>query len=131
MSVRKRTELAISCDHKAGELARVLEAISEVGVNVLAFCGWGHGNHATILLVPDDDAKAIGALKAAKVAFEKRTVVAVTSGSGRGVGARLARLLGDARINVEYAYASTSGTDESTAVFAVEHVGKALKILEA
>lgn len=129
MSVQKKIEFFIDCPHKPGELARALEALAGAKVNILAFCGYGHGDTASMHFVVDDDEKGKAALKGARIEFETNRVVAITSGSGPGQGAKLARSLADAKINIEYAYASTSGRGDSTAVFGVKNVEQALKVL--
>lgn len=129
MAVMKRSELTIHCRHQAGELSRVLDAVAKAGVNVLAFCGYGHDKDATILLVPNDETKASAALKKAGFTFETKPAVVVTTSSGPGEGAKLAQRLASASINIEYAYASTSGQGDSTAVFSVTDVEKALRVI--
>lgn len=129
MAVQKKTEFFIDCPHRPGELARALEALSKSGVNIMAFCGYGHGETASMHFVVDLDEKATAALRSAKIEFETNRVVTIVSGSGPGQGAKLARALADAKINIEYAYASTSGKGESTAVFGVKDVEKALRVL--
>jgi hypothetical protein len=129
MAVRKKTEFFIDCPHKPGELARALETLAKAEVNILAFCGYGHGDTASMHFVVDEDAAATAALKAARIEFDTHRVVAVTAGSGPGQGAKFARALADAKINIEYAYASTSGTGDSTAVFGVKNVERALQVL--
>ncbi len=129
MSIQKKIEFFIDCPHKPGELARALETLSTANVNILAFCGYGHGDTASMHFVVDDDAVATAALKSARIEFETHRVVAITAGSGPGQGARFARALADAKINIEYAYASTSGKGNSTAVFGVRNLEQALKVL--
>ena len=130
MATQKKTEYTIECSHKPGELARILESLSGAGVNVLAFCGYQTGeDKANIMLVADDDGKAESTLKSAGITFKTNAVVAVTTSSGAGEGAKLARKLADAGVNLEYAYATTSGSGESTAVFAGKDVEKVLQVL--
>ncbi|MBI2901785.1 MAG: hypothetical protein HYY17_16490 [Planctomycetes bacterium] len=129
MAVLKKTEFEIPCPHRVGELACALETLAQAGANVLAFCGYGHNDKAMIMIVVDDEAKAKSALKGAGIKFQSHPVVAVMGRSGPGEGGRLARALADAKVNIEYTYASTSGAGESTAIFAVKNVRKALKVL--
>ena len=130
MAVAKKTEFTITCEHKAGELARILEALSGAGVNVLAFVGYQAGEKtAHLMLVPDDAGKAAEAIKGLGVEFKSTDVVAVTTTSGAGEGAKIARKLGDAGINMEYAYATTSGSGDSIFVIGSKDVDGTLKLL--
>lgn len=129
MATKKRTEFEIGCAHKSGELARILGTLSKGGVNVLAFCGHGHEDKATVLLVSKTPKKAAAVLKTAGIAYKTNPVVAVTGASGAGEGAALARKLAEAKLNVDYAYASTSGRGKSTAVFRIKDVERAVKAL--
>lgn len=129
MSVRKRMEYAISVKHKPGQLADILEVLSRARVNVLAFCGYGHESEAHVYVVPEPEGKAEKVFKKEGYAFKKSAVVGVTVASGRGAGAKLARALADAGVNIECAYASTSGKGQSTAIFGVADVEKALAAL--
>jgi hypothetical protein len=129
MVVKKKQEFTVSCAHKAGELARILGVLSKAGVNVLAFCGYGHDSDAKIMLVADDDGKAAGALKGGHIEFQSATVVSVTGPSGPGEGARLAKRIADAGLNIEYTYASTYGAGETTIVLAFKDVEGAMRVL--
>ena len=130
MAPQKKTELTLTTKSQAGELSKVLAPLAKAGVNVLAYCGYNAGpNEAHIMLVPDDEAKATQALKAAGFDPKPNAVVVVTTDSGVGQGARLAEQLSKAGTNIEYSYASTSGTGVSTAVFKVPDVEKTIQNL--
>ncbi len=126
MAAKIRTEFMVGVPHKAGALAGVLESLAKGGVNVLAFCGWGEGENAKILVVPDNDAKARKVLAGAT---ESR-VLCVTTASGKGAGAKLSTRLAKAGINIEHAYATTSGSGQGTAVFRTADPDAALKALK-
>lgn len=130
MPAKLRVESTISMHHKPGELARVLGALAKGGVNVLAFCGWGHGGDAELLVVPDDEEKMRRALIAAGISASEHPVVCVTTASGKGAALKLAAKLGKAGVNVQHAYATTGGRGQSTAVFRVPDPSAALKALK-
>jgi len=129
MGAKIRTEFSVALPHRPGELARVLESLSKAGVNVLGFCGWGHDGSAQVLLVPDDDRKARKALADGSFAATEAPVVCVSGASGKGAGAKLTIRLAKASANIEHAYATTSGSGESTAVFRVPDAQAALALL--
>jgi hypothetical protein len=130
MSARIRTEFGITLPHRPGELARVLEAMSKAGANVLGFCGWGGDGSARVLLVADDDRKARKALADGGFQAVESQVVCVTGASGKGAGAKLTLRLAKASANIEHAFATTTGGGESTAVFKVPDPQAALALLQ-
>lgn len=129
MTAKKMTEFNIDCAHRPGQLADVLEALAGSGINILALIGHGEGDKATIMLVPENPDQAEDVLKGLGVTFRKCDVVAVTSASGTGQGSMIARKVGDAGVNMEYAYATTSGAGESTFILAAKDIDAALKAL--
>ena len=130
MSAKIRTEFTVSLAHRPGELARVLEAMNKAGVNVLGFCGWGENDAARLRLVADDDRKARKALADGRFTAAEAQVVCVSGASGKGAGAKLTIRLAKASANIEHAYATTSGSGESTAVFKVPDPQGALSLLQ-
>lgn len=130
MPARLRTEFAVKVPHQAGQLSRIMEALSKGGVNVLGYCGWGHDAEANIQVVADNDEKARKALAGAGLTAIENPVVCVTTSSGKGAGAKLAAKLAKAGINVDYSYATTSGTGQGTAIFRVGDASAAFKALK-
>ncbi len=133
MSARKMTELTVHVQSQVGELARVLGLASQAGANVVAFCGYEHGDDsgATILVVPDKPDRAQAALQKAGYAVRAFPVVTISGAAGRGMGTRLAEKLSKAGINVVHSYASSSGNGQSTAVFRVLKPDLAVKALKS
>lgn len=130
MSAKIRTEITVNVQNRPGELARVMEILARAGVNILAFCGYAEGNTSgKIRLIPDHDGKARKALEAEHLNYSEGAVVAVMGGSGKGAGAKLVVRLAKAGINIDYAYAGTSGDGKSIAVFKVPDPERALKEL--
>ncbi len=129
MAAEIKTQFDVSSSHTPGQLAGLLEALSAAGINVIAFCGWGEGDRAPLLIVPDDEAKARKALAAGFTVASERKVIAVTAASGRGAGAKIAAKLAKAGISIDHAYASTWDKGPSTAVFAVPDPAAALEAL--
>lgn len=130
MSATVRTEFSVPVPHKPGVLAKLLETLAKSSVNVLAFLGYGQGESANILFVPDDDAKAREALAGGGFSATESRVVCVSGAAGKGAGAKLAARLSKAGINIEYVYATTGNDGEGMAVFGVPDVKEALAALK-
>ena len=130
MRVAVRTEFTVSATHRPGSLRNVLEAMALGGANVLAMCGYGQGETANLMLVSDREDKARAALRAAGFNPVETRVLCVTTSSGKGAGAKITAQLAKAGINIEYAYATTSGTGQGMAVFGVQDPERALIALK-
>src|SRR6201981_3617355 len=62
--------------NKVGEGARVLGALRDAGVNLIAFWGYKHGaGQAQLEFMPEDGATFVAAAKQAKLRMRKRTAL--------------------------------------------------------
>ncbi|MBU2497390.1 MAG: ACT domain-containing protein, partial [Proteobacteria bacterium] len=66
-TIRKVGYFAMDVADKPGEAAAVLQALSEAGVNLLAFSGFPRGRRAQLDFVPEDAAAFRKALNRAKL----------------------------------------------------------------
>jgi len=129
MPAKQRTEFLVSVMNRPGELGRVLESLAKGKVNVLGVCGWGEGETAKVMIVPDNDAKARKALAAGGFSFAEGPVIAVSGASGVGTGAKLAVKLAGAGLNIDHVYASTTGKGSGSVMLHVTDPAAALKAL--
>jgi|SRR5581483_8470040 len=86
---------------KAGEGAKVLRALKDAGVNLVAFSGFPEGRHAQLDFIPADGAafKAVAKANKWKLVGPKRGFL--IQGDDRvGVVADIAGKLGDAKITI-------------------------------
>jgi hypothetical protein len=131
IQIERRNEIRIRVRNEPGMLARALETLGKANVNVLAFCGWGFGpDEGVILLIPDDEQGALRALTSAGMRPQLNPVVTVTGDAGPNSGGALGRRLATAGLNIDYAYASTTGQGSSMAVFRVPDVDLAIQALK-
>src|ERR1700757_5396324 len=88
--------------NKVGEGARVLAALRNAGVNLIAFWGYKHGaGRAQLEFIPEDGATFVAAAKQAKLRLRKSRALYIHGEDRPGAVADiLARLAGRARINV-------------------------------
>ena len=86
---------------KPGEGARVLGALRDAGVNLLAFSAFPHARRAQVDLVPSDPAAFLAAARAARIKLSRRKSVFLIDGEDRvGALAEVMTKLGAAKINV-------------------------------
>jgi hypothetical protein len=133
-TVKKIAYFAMDVANKPGEAAGVLQALSQAGVNLLAFSGFPRGRRAQLDLIPEDVALFRKAMSKAKLkAKPKKTGFLVQGDDRPGAVAEVLQKLADAGINVTAIDAVSAGTDRYGAILWVKppDVKKAAKVLQA
>lgn len=124
----------IEVPDKPGEGARVLSALKEAGVNLLAFSGFPKGRRAQIDFIPADQVAFRAAARKAKLKLVGPKTGFLVQGDDRvGAVAELMTKLADAGINVTAVDAVAAGAGRYGAVLWVKprDVNKAAKALGA
>ncbi len=87
--------------NKVGEGARVLGALRDAGVKLVAFWGYKHGaGRAQLEFIPEDSATFVAAAKKAKLRVSKSTALYIHGDDRPGAIADILGKLAGARINV-------------------------------
>jgi len=122
--------VTVTLQNKPGTLAQVSSALGKAGVNISALLAPEIRGKGKVRLLVDNLDKAKDALKAAKIRFGEEEVVAVELDNKPGALGEVAEKLAQAKINIRYAYATTSeGSAKATVILAVPDVAKALSVL--
>jgi len=96
--------------NKVGEGARVLGALRDAGVNLIAFWGYKHGaGRAQLEFIPEDSATFVAAAKQAKLRVSKSTALYIHGDDRPGAIADILTKLAGARISVAAVQAVCSG----------------------
>jgi hypothetical protein len=106
------TDFEIVLQDRPGELARLGQAIGEAGVNIDGMCAMtGEGRGIIHILVADEKADAaLAALEDAGMGVaDQREVLVVDINDRPGTLGELARMLGEANVNIELAYTTFGG----------------------
>ncbi|MGH7477402.1 MAG: hypothetical protein ACRELD_14135, partial [Longimicrobiales bacterium] len=107
---RKVDYYYVTVADQPGEGARVLRALKDGGVNLLAVHAFPSGDGAQLNLVPEDAGKLEAAAKQAKLELSARKAAFLVEGQDRpGAVAELLGRLGAERINVTALDAVRSG----------------------
>ncbi len=133
-TIRKVDYFHIELSNKVGEGARVLSAIRESGVNLLAFTGFPVGKKAQVDFVPEDTESFKKAAKKAGLKLSAKKTGFLVQGSDRvGAVAEVLSELAAAKINVTAIDAITAGGGRYAAIFwvAPTDVKKTAKALGA
>jgi hypothetical protein len=132
--IKKIVYFAMDVADKPGEAARVLELLSQAGVNLLAFSGFPRGRRAQLDFVPEDAVLFRKALTRAKLKVRpKKTGFLVQGNDRRGAVAEVLQKLAEANINVTAVEAVSAGGGRYGAVLWMKpkDVKKAAKALQA
>lgn len=116
--VRRVEHYSASIPNKVGEGARILAALRDAGVNLIAFWGYPNGaGRAQLEFMPENGAAFIAAAKRAKIRLSKKRMALYTCGDDRpGAVADILEKLAAARINVDAVQAVCGGAGRYGAV---------------
>ena len=131
-TIRKVDYFYIEAPNKPGEGTRVLEALREAGVNLLAFSGFPQGRKAQIDFIPDNTVKFKAAAKKAGLKVGARKRGFLIQGDDRpGVVADVMGKLSAVNINVTAIDAVAAGKGRYGAILWVKSpdYGRAAKAL--
>jgi hypothetical protein len=99
--IRVVDHYSASITNKVGEGARVLGALRDAGVNLVAFWGYKHGaGRAQLEFIPENSATFVSAAKQAKLRLRKSTALYVHGDDRPGAIADILAKLAGARISV-------------------------------
>lgn len=124
-------EFSVRMEDQPGTLGKFCRALAERGVNIVAFEAWPAQGNSEVRLVVDNPQSAKTALDNQKIDYSERDVALVKIPHRPGELARAASQLGDASINIDYAYGGVEPTTNSPMlIFGVADVSKAVKVLD-
>ncbi len=133
-TIRRVDYFSMQTAHKVGEGARLLGALRDAGVNLLAFTGFPSGRRAQVDFIPADSAQFKAAARRLKLTVGARKTVFLIQGDDRvGAIAEICEKLAGAGINMTALDAVTTGDGRYGGIFWVKprDVNKAAKILGA
>src|SRR5213593_1265263 len=124
-------EFTIALEDRPGTLGKTCRALADRGVNILAFQSFQSGIQSTVRIVVDNPTAAKSILYTQRLTYTETEVVQVKLPHRPGELARTAARLGEANININYAYCGLEpGTNAPLLFLGVKEVTQAAKILE-
>jgi hypothetical protein len=132
--IRKVSYFTMSVADKPGEAARILEVLSQAGVNLLAFSGFPRGRRAQLDFIPEDTSTFRKAATRAKLKMDPKKTGFLVQGDDRpGAVAEVLQKLANANINVTAVDAVSAGGGRYGAILWVklQDIRKAAKALNA
>ena len=126
----KAKQLTAWVESTPGQIGRIAKALGDAKVNITAFTAYGTGGESPIRLQVSSPAKAKKVLQNLGFRTTEEEVLRVTVGDKPGKLGEVGARLGQAGINVDYAYATVSkGGKKVDVVLGVSDLAGALKAL--
>jgi hypothetical protein len=124
-------EFSIYIEDEPGTLAEVCRALADARVNILAFQSIPGDEKSLVRFVVDNPTSAKSVLNSQKLRYTEAEVAQVILPHRPGELAHAASQLGEADININYAYCGIEAdTNMPVLIFGVAEVGRAVKILD-
>ena len=108
--IRVDKQFSIFLDNRPGTLSRTCQALAKAGINIIAFSVLDTIDHAIIRMVVDKPKEAEPVLARLQGMVQQRDVVFMDVPHQVGALAAIAEKLGQAGINIEYAYCTAPST---------------------
>ena len=125
------TELSIRMENRPGSLGKVCRALADRGINIMALQSIPAQKTILVCIVADNPIAARSILDQEGIAYTEAEVAQVKLLNRPGELARAAVQLGEANININYAYCGVeSGTNAPLVIFGITEVGRAATILD-
>jgi len=125
------TEFTIRMDNRPGSLGKICHDLADRGVNIMAFQSIPSATTILVCIVVDKPAEAEAILNAEGISYTQAEVAQVQLPHAPGELARVASKLGDANININYAYCGVEPiTNAPLVIFGVKEVDRAANILD-
>jgi hypothetical protein len=124
-------EFAVLMDDRPGTMGKTCRTFADRGVNILAFHSFPIGGKSVMRFVFDNPATARAVLDAERLTYTETDVAQVRAAHRPGELARLGTKLGEANININYAYCGLeAGTNTPLVIFGVADAAQAAPILD-
>ncbi len=124
-------EFSVRMEDQPGTLGTICRTLADRGVNILAFQSIPLEGKSLVRLVVDNPTAAKSVLDTQKLTYTEAQVAQVKLPHRPGELARAASKLGEASVNINYAYCGIEpGTNAPLLIFGVADAGRAAKILD-
>lgn len=124
-------EFTVILEDRPGTLGKVCRGLGDRKVNILAFQSLPSEGKGLFRFVADNPATAKTVLDAERLKYTEAEVAQAKLPHRPGELARAASRLGEANINISYAYGGLeAGTNAPMVILGVAEVGRAVTILE-
>jgi hypothetical protein len=124
-------QLALFLHNKPGTLAAVCDALADAKINIYGLSIADTVDHAVVRMVVSDPRRALHIFEAHGTLAVESDVLMIENENKPGMLSRIAKILGDKKINIEYAYlASLPSAKKGLLIMRVSDVKRALRVLQ-
>ena len=123
-------QISVFLENVSGRLADVTALLAENNINLRAMSIADTTDFGILRMVADKPEAAVDALKAAGFTARVTEVIGVAVKDHPGALARIAALFHEAKIGIEYLYASLDGQEMAVIILKVTDLAKGLELLE-
>lgn len=125
-------QLTLFLHNKPGTLAAVCDALAEARVNIYGLSVVDATDHAVVRMVVSDPRKAMHVFDLHGTLVVENEVLMIENENRPGMLSRIARVLSEKKINIEYAYlASLPSAKKGLLIMRVTDARKAIRVLKA
>jgi hypothetical protein len=121
--------LSFDMDDRPGLLSEVTTLLAKAKVNITAICAYAWDDTAYFDMTTENNAKAKKALAALGVDMEEEDIIAAEMPNKTGELQKVAKVISDAGINIEYMYGTTSTGRTSICLFSTSDDKKAIRLI--
>jgi hypothetical protein len=123
-------QLSVFLANKPGTLAAVCDELAKKKINIYALTISDTVDHAVVRMVVSDTQRAIHELESRGVLVVENKVLMIDTSNIPGSLSTIAKKLGAAKVNIEYAYSATQPTEKKgLLILRASDTKKALKAL--
>jgi len=123
-------QLALFLENRPGTLGSVCDELANAKINIYALTISDTVDHSVVRMVVSDTNKALMILGERGVLVVENDVLMIENSNKPGSLARIAHLLADAKVNIEYAYLATSpSSSKGLLILRPSNTKKALQVL--
>ncbi len=127
----KTKEFTVQMEDRPGTLGKFSRALADRGVNILAFQSFPSEGKSLVRLVVDNPTTAKTVIEGQRLTHTEAEVAQIKLPHRPGELARAASRLGEANININYAYVGIEpGTNTPLLFFGVADVARAVSALD-
>ena len=122
-------QISIFSENRPGRLASIAQALGKENVNILAFSIAEANGFGVVRALVDHPEKAYDKLTSQGFNVAFTDVIAVQMKDKPGGLFEIAKVLGDAGVNIEYSYAY-SGKEAAVLILRVDHINDAIEKIQ-
>ena len=126
----KAKVFTVEVDNVPGKLGEVAQALADQKVNIQAFLAWGMAGPSPVQVVVDSPARAKKAFRKLGLTAKEEDVLVVTLPDRPGALASLGRKLGEAGVNINWAYGTcATGAKKQNLLLSVSDMNRAARLV--